>query len=57
MTRCELTTYEPEGLLDLSFVDQERVQRLIMKVCFSLPLHLDIVEGLLTRSIESSRNG
>lgn len=32
VTRCELTTYEPEGLLDLTFIDQERVQRLIMKV-------------------------
>ncbi|GAA5836231.1 hypothetical protein JCM5353_002650 [Sporobolomyces roseus] len=31
VTRCELTTYEPEGLLDLTFIDQERVQRLIMK--------------------------
>ncbi|GAA5823146.1 hypothetical protein JCM10212_001941, partial [Sporobolomyces blumeae] len=31
VTRCELTTYEPEGLLDLRFIDQERVQRLIIK--------------------------
>ncbi|GAA5920386.1 hypothetical protein JCM1841_003367 [Sporobolomyces salmonicolor] len=31
VTRCELTTYEPEGLLDLAFEDADRVQRLIMK--------------------------
>ncbi|GAA5935409.1 Rad17p [Sporobolomyces koalae] len=31
VTRCELTTYEPEGLLDLRFIDEDRVQRLIMK--------------------------
>ncbi|GAA5911344.1 hypothetical protein JCM5296_007331 [Sporobolomyces johnsonii] len=31
VTRCELTTYEPEGLLDLAFEDADRVQRLIMR--------------------------
>ncbi|GAA6009870.1 hypothetical protein JCM10207_002140 [Rhodosporidiobolus poonsookiae] len=31
VTRCELTTYEPEGLLDLAFPDDDRVVRLIMK--------------------------
>ncbi|GAA5947727.1 hypothetical protein JCM3765_001054 [Sporobolomyces pararoseus] len=31
VTRCELTTYEPEGLLDLNFTAHERVQRLIIK--------------------------
>ncbi|CEQ40850.1 SPOSA6832_02507 [Sporobolomyces salmonicolor] len=31
VTRCELTTYEPDGLLDLAFEDADRVQRLIMK--------------------------
>ncbi|GAA6005884.1 hypothetical protein JCM11491_004049 [Sporobolomyces phaffii] len=30
VTRCELTTYEPDGLLDLNFKPEERVQRLIM---------------------------
>lgn len=32
VTRCEITTYEPEGLLDLTFQDEEKVQRLIIKV-------------------------
>lgn len=32
VTRCELTTYEPEGLLDLQFTAVEGVQKLIMKV-------------------------
>ncbi|BGP58653.1 checkpoint clamp complex protein Rad1 [Rhodotorula sphaerocarpa] len=31
VTRCEITTYEPEGLLDLAFHDEEKVQRLIIK--------------------------
>ncbi|GAA5858210.1 hypothetical protein JCM8547_005692 [Rhodosporidiobolus lusitaniae] len=31
VTRCELTTYEPDGLLDLAFPNDERVVRLIMK--------------------------
>ncbi|GAA6030484.1 hypothetical protein JCM8097_006170 [Rhodosporidiobolus ruineniae] len=31
VTRCELTTYEPDGLLDLAFPDDERVVRLVMK--------------------------
>ncbi|GAA5833511.1 hypothetical protein JCM11251_003515 [Rhodosporidiobolus azoricus] len=31
VTRCELTTYEPDGLLDLAFPDDERVVRLIIK--------------------------
>jgi len=33
VTTVELTSYEPEGLLDLNFTANERVQRLIMKVC------------------------
>lgn len=32
MTRCEITTYEPEGLLDLAFNDEDKIQRLIIKV-------------------------
>lgn len=36
VTRCEITTYEPEGLLDLAFVDEDKVQRLIIKVSFVL---------------------
>jgi cell cycle checkpoint protein len=32
VTRCEITTYEPEGLLDLTFQDEDKVQRLIIKV-------------------------
>ncbi|GAA5898009.1 uncharacterized protein JCM6883_000891 [Sporobolomyces salmoneus] len=31
VTRCELTAYEPEGLLDLQFSAEQGVQRLIMK--------------------------
>ncbi|EGU11767.1 Proteophosphoglycan ppg4 [Rhodotorula toruloides ATCC 204091] len=31
VTRCEITTYEPEGLLDLTFQDEDKVQRLIIK--------------------------
>ncbi|GAA5821102.1 hypothetical protein JCM3770_005518 [Rhodotorula araucariae] len=31
VTRCEITTYEPEGLLDLAFVDEAKVQRLVIK--------------------------
>ena len=33
MTRCEITTYEPDVLMDLTFDDDSRVQKLIMKVC------------------------
>jgi len=32
VTRCEITTYEPEGLLDLAFPDSDKVQRMIIKV-------------------------
>lgn len=32
VTRCEITTYEPEGLLDLAFNDEDKIQRLIIKV-------------------------
>ncbi|GAA5876398.1 hypothetical protein JCM3774_005320 [Rhodotorula dairenensis] len=31
VTRCEITTYEPEGLLDLAFNDEDKIQRLIIK--------------------------
>ncbi|GAA5847550.1 hypothetical protein JCM9279_005290 [Rhodotorula babjevae] len=31
VTRCEITTYEPEGLLDLAFPDSDKVQRMIIK--------------------------
>ncbi|BGP52426.1 checkpoint clamp complex protein Rad1 [Rhodotorula kratochvilovae] len=31
VTRCEITTYEPEGLLDLAFADEAKVQRLVIK--------------------------
>ncbi|GAA5993436.1 hypothetical protein JCM10908_002189 [Rhodotorula pacifica] len=31
VTRCEITTYVPEGLLDLAFNDDDKVQRLIIK--------------------------
>lgn len=46
VTRCELTTYEPDGLLDLKFSDEERVQKLIMKVRFS-------IEGTMRDQAES----
>lgn len=39
VTRCEITTYEPEGLLDLAFHDEEKVQRLIIKVRLTRPIH------------------
>jgi hypothetical protein len=32
VTRCEITTYEPDSLMDLAFNDDNRVQKLIMKV-------------------------
>jgi hypothetical protein len=32
LTRCEVTTFEPEPLLDLPFDDKRRVQKLLMKV-------------------------
>jgi Repair protein Rad1/Rec1/Rad17 len=32
LTRCEITTYEPEPNLDLPFDNERRAQRLIMKV-------------------------
>ncbi|KAK4698220.1 cell cycle checkpoint protein, partial [Phenoliferia sp. Uapishka_3] len=38
VTRCEITTYEPDTLMDLSFDDDARVLKLIMKV--STPLFL-----------------
>ena len=31
VTRCEITTYEPEQMLDITFDDSTRVQKLIMK--------------------------
>ncbi|TNY21469.1 Rad1/Rec1/Rad17 [Rhodotorula diobovata] len=31
VTRCEITTYEPEGLLDLAFPDSAKVLRMIIK--------------------------
>ncbi|GJN94659.1 hypothetical protein Rhopal_007742-T1 [Rhodotorula paludigena] len=31
VTRCEITSYEPEALLDLAFSDEDKVQRLIIK--------------------------
>ncbi|ORY37884.1 Rad1/Rec1/Rad17 [Leucosporidium creatinivorum] len=31
VTRCEITTYEPDTLMDLAFDDDTRVQKLIMK--------------------------
>lgn len=44
VTRCEITTYEPDTLMDLSFDDETRVQKLIMKVrssrCLVTPLLL-----------------
>lgn len=32
VTRCEITTYEPDMLMELAFDDETRVQKLIMKV-------------------------
>jgi hypothetical protein len=32
LTRCEITTFEPEPALDLPFDNDRRVQRVIMKV-------------------------
>lgn len=32
VTRCDLTTYEPDELMELPFDDTERVQKLIIKV-------------------------
>ena len=32
VTRCEITTYEPDALMDLPFDDELKVQKLIMKV-------------------------
>ncbi len=32
MTRCEMTTYEPDELMDLAFEDEHKVQKMIMKV-------------------------
>jgi hypothetical protein len=47
VTRCELTTYEPDGLLDLAFPDDERVVRLIMKVRYPSSPFLSIVSDQL----------
>lgn len=32
VTRCEMTTYDPDELMDLAFEDEFKVQKLIMKV-------------------------
>jgi hypothetical protein len=34
VTRCEMTTYEPELLMALTFDDRAKVQKVIMKVRF-----------------------
>jgi cell cycle checkpoint protein len=47
VTRCELTTYEPDGLLDLAFPDDERIVRLIMKVRFPFSPFLSIASEQL----------
>lgn len=32
MTRCEITTYEPDLVMDIAFDEDQQVQKLIMKV-------------------------
>lgn len=32
VTQCEMTTYDPDELMDLAFEDEFKVQKLIMKV-------------------------
>jgi cell cycle checkpoint protein len=43
VTRCELSTYVADELMDLPFHNDSRVQKVIMKVC---PLSLNILDEL-----------
>lgn len=43
VTRCELSTYVSDELMDLSFDDDNRVQKVIMKVC---PLSIKTIDEL-----------
>lgn len=45
VTRCEITTYEPDELMDLPFDDELRVQKLIMKVRLFLPVASRLVRS------------
>lgn len=50
LTRCEITTYEPDELMDLPFDDEAKIQKLIMKVRF-LPIEIVAVNDPFASSV------